>query len=95
MLAILFTTSARYTSLKDSVSEVIKNRSRLAKTTWVFCYSEEKLKDAHEYSDSLEPYFATYKVVDLSTLKKFAGYTPRKTSMLKTEKDMNDAIAQG
>jgi hypothetical protein len=95
LLAILFTTSARYTSLKDCVSEVIKNRNRLAKPTWVFCYNAVMLKEAHEYSDSLAPYFETYKNVDLSTLKKFAGYTPRKTSMLNTEKAMNDAIAQG
>lgn len=94
MLAIMFTTSARYTSLKDSVSEVIKNRSRLAKTTWVFCHSEEKLKDAHEYSDSLEPYLETYKKVDLRTIKKFVGFTPRKTSMVKKEKEINDTIAK-
>lgn len=93
MLAILFTTSAQYKSLKDSVSEVVKNRSRLAKPTWVFCHSEEKLKEAREYSDALEAYLETYKRVDLRKVKKFKGFTPRKSSMVKKEKEINDNIA--
>ncbi len=93
LLAVMFTTSARYGSLKDSVLEVIKNRSRLAKPTWVYCFSEEKLKEAREYSDELSTYFDSYKKVDLNRIKKFKGFIPQRLSMQKKSQDMNDNLA--
>lgn len=93
MLALMLTTSARYGSLKDSVLEVVKNRNRLAKPTWVYSPSEEKLKSAHEYSDELKTYLDTYKVIHLDKIKKFKGYISRRANLVSKEKDMNDKLA--
>jgi len=93
MMALMFTSSARYTSLKDCVSEVIKNRSRIAKPTWIYVYSEEHLKEAREYSVDLESYLTTYKHINLDTLQKFKGYVSRAESLIKNEKNLNDAVS--
>jgi hypothetical protein len=93
MLALMFTTSARYASIKDCVLEVIKNRSRLAKPTWIFAHSEVQLKDSREYSEDLKIYFDNYLTVNLSTIKSLKGYTPRKANFIKMEQTANDSLA--
>lgn len=93
MLALMFTTSARYSSLKDCVLEVIKNRSRLAKPTWVYSPSEKEKKQSHEYSDDLERYFDSYKVIHLEDNKKLKGFVPRKNRLKETERALDDRIA--
>jgi hypothetical protein len=93
MLALMFTTSARYNSLKDCVLEVIKNRGRLAKPTWIFAHSSVHLKDAREYSDDLKLYFENYKTINLSSIKDLKGYVPRRSNLINTEKNMNDNLA--
>jgi len=98
LLALMFTTSARYTTLKDCVLEVIKNRGRLAKSTWIFSPSEKSLKEAREYSQELEEHFLKYRIVNLSNViggsYKLKGFKPRKDSYTKTEKDMNDSLGK-
>jgi hypothetical protein len=93
MLALMFTTSARYASLKDCVLEVIKNRGRLAKPTWIFAHSSVHLKDANEYSDNLKIYFENYMTVNLSTIKDLKGYVPRKSNLINLEQKANDKLA--
>lgn len=94
MLALLFTTSARYTSIKDCVLEVIKNRGRLMKLTWIYARSEDHIKDAREYSPELENYFKSYKRVDLGTVPKLKGYSSNKAIVAGSGKKMNDALAK-
>ena len=89
LLALMFTTSARYTSLKDCVLEVIKNRGRLMKPTWVYAPDKDSLKNAREYSDEVQPYLDTYSKFQLGGIKKLKGYVPRKQAMVTKEKDMN------
>lgn len=93
MLAILFTTSARYTSLKDCVLEVIKNRNRLQVTTWIYSPSEDKLKGAREYTEEMDQYFENYKKIDLGTVPKMKGFVPRKMTMVKKEKRINQNLS--
>lgn len=94
LLALMFTTSARYTSLKDCVLEVIKNRSRLAKPTWVFSPSEDEKKKSHEYSEDLEKYFNSYRTIHLKDEPKLKGFVSRKSKLKKTELELNDRIAK-
>ena len=96
LLALLLTTSARYTSLKDCVLEVIKNRGRLAKSTWIYSPSDAAMRQSREYSPELQDYLDKYRVINLSTTiagnYKLKGFKPRKESYAKTENDINNAI---
>jgi len=92
LLVIMFTTSARYASIKDCVTEVIKNRGRLAKPTWVYTTTLDHLKDAREYSPELEPYLEPYKKVNLDSPPEMKGYVPRSSALRATEKDVNNSL---
>lgn len=92
LLVILFTTSARYNSLKDCILDVIKNRMRLNKPTWIYSPSSEDLKNSREYSIELEPYLEKYSKIELSKINKLKGY---KSSISFSEKQRkaNDKLA--
>jgi len=90
LLALMFTSSARYTSLKDCVSEVIKNRSRLAKPTWIFAHSNQQMEGSREYSPEAKVYLDEYDRVNLSEIKSLEGFVPRKATMAATENQIND-----
>lgn len=92
LVALMFTTSARYTSLKDCVLEVIKNRGRLAKPTWVYAPDGTKLKEAREYSQEVQEHLDTYKKFQLGSTKGLKGYTPRKQALQNKETDMNNSL---
>jgi hypothetical protein len=92
MLALMFTTSARYTSLKDCVLEVIKNRGRLAKPTWIYIPSLDQMENAREYSSELKIHFDSYKKVNLNSINKLKGYVPRRAAFINTGKNMNDNL---
>jgi hypothetical protein len=93
MLALLLTTTARYTSLKDCVAEVIKNRNRLSKPTWVYVRDFTTIEATREYSPDLKYYFDSYKKISLNNLDYLKGYVSRKEGMKKTESGINDSLA--
>ena len=77
LLIILLTTSASYPSLQDCVLEVVKNRSRLSVSTWVYSsVTSENLKECHEFSEGLKTYLDDFKKVGTGTGNKFIGYKP-------------------
>jgi hypothetical protein len=92
LLALMFTSSARYTSLKDCVSEVIKNRGRLAKPTWIFAHSSKQMEESREYSSELKIYLENYDKVNLSEIKSLKGFVPRKETLAATAKKLDDKI---
>jgi len=95
IVALMFTTTARYTSLKDCVAEVIKNRSRIAKPTWIYTHTKDSLENTREYSIDLEPYLTTYKKINLEILSSnFKGYVSRDESLIKSEKSLNDDVGK-
>lgn len=92
ILVILFTTSARYNSLKDCVLEVIKNRMRLNKYTWIYSRSLDDLKNSREYSVELEPYLEKYAKIDLSKINRLKGYKDV-ISFSEKQRKANDTLA--
>jgi hypothetical protein len=95
ILVILFTTFAKYNSLKDCILEVIKNRYRLKKTTWIYSSSEDALKNSREYSIELENYFNYYKKINLENITKLKGYNDKRIQDIKIKKERhaNDLLA--
>lgn len=76
-LTIMFTSTANYNSLKDSVAEVIKNRFRILKPTWVYTWTKDHLKVSKEYSYQLDPYIKHYLEVPLKSYNDYLGFDPK------------------
>lgn len=95
VLVILFTTYANYNSLKDCVLEVIKNRLRLKKITWIYSISEETLRNSREYSPELDIYFKQYIKTNVDKIKKLKGYKSKKSKeeLIIKERLANDTLA--
>lgn len=90
LVILLFTSSTRYeNSMKPSILELIKNRSRINKPTWVFSRSPESLKNSHEYSSDLDYYFDNYKKVPVDKFKNIKGL-----SLLKGMSNKNESSIQ-
>ena len=92
LLVILFTTAANYPTLKESVLEVIKNRSRLDVSTLVYHHSSKDYTSANDYSNSLNEYFKEYKKMSLGDGKIFKGYKEKDFEEDRKRKaiDLND-----
>jgi len=75
MLAILFTSKGEPPTLKACVAEVLKNRQRLGKATWIYAPSKERLESCREISGDSKPYLDDYSTVQLKLDNTFNGYT--------------------
>jgi hypothetical protein len=93
-LVLLFTSSSRYNSMKDCVVDVIKNRNRLSKVTWLYVPIIEKLTDTREYSTDLEIYIKEEKYIryDVDRGIKLKGFSSAKTIMKAIEIHANDSL---
>lgn len=102
-LALMLTSTANYNSLKDCVAEVIKNRSRLLKPTWIYTKTKDHLKegsDCKEYSVQIDPYIKKYIKISLGSLnsyKVYEGFEPKRSDITKKkrEQEINDEAANG
>jgi len=94
-LVLLFTSSANYGSLKDCIVDVIKNRNRLAKATWIYTHDKTKLDKTKEYSPDLEPYIEEkrYMRYDVDKGIKLKGFSSIKDTVEKNERNANDSLS--
>ncbi len=96
LLVILFTSNTKYETLQNCVADIVKNRLRLARPTWIYAESEDSMKKNSEYSEALEVYLAKYRVVDIEKKYDYEGYKQGKTQEMKIKKsrDINDNLAR-
>lgn len=74
-LVLLFTSCNEYPTLKTCISDVIKNRYRINKSTWVYAYDKEHLIRSKEYSSDLDTYLNQYITKELNASNfKFKGF---------------------
>jgi len=94
LLVILFTSQSEYKTLKSSVCEVIKNRYRLGKSTWIYSRDEGTLKGSKDYSQDLDQYFEKYVKVRL-TVNAYKGYFAGVTGKIsaKMSRDTQDRLS--
>ena len=85
LLVILFTTSAKYPSLKDSVLDVVKNRSRLKVSTWIYTPISANVSDCHEHSPEMQNYLEEYRLVKIGDGSTFEGYNRANSSSAKNQ----------
>lgn len=99
-LALMFTSTANYSSLSDCVAEVIKNRSRLLKPTWIYTWTKDHLQKGSgckEYSYQLDPYIEHYLKISLDSYSNYVGFDPKKVEINRkvNEQKMNEDLANG
>ena len=77
---------------EKKMSEVIKNRSRLNVSTWVYHHSSKDYTSANDYSNNLSEYFKGYKKMSLGDGKIFKGYKEKDFEEDRKRKaiDLND-----
>jgi hypothetical protein len=94
LLAIMFTSAARYESMKACVLDVVKNRFRLNRPTWIYAYDEESLKSSVEYSDGLGPFLETYRKVRIPERYGFENFEPARSNatQIRKERDVQDTL---
>lgn len=94
LLVVLFTSAARYESMKSCVLDVVKNRFRLNRPTWIYALDEETLKSSIEYSDGLKPFLDSYKKVKIPDRYKFKNFEPAQssTTQIRRERDVQDNL---
>ena len=96
LLALLFTTTSGYESVKSCVADVVKNRLRLTVPTWIYCRSEDTLKSCKEYSPDLEQYLDKFTRIAVGDNIHLKGYTRQGSLKLKAkkERDINDLLGR-
>ncbi len=95
VLVILFTSNNGYETLKNCVIEVIKNRMRVGKPTWVYVREELKLPECKEYSKDLDQFLADFKRVNVERNFDFKGFNKKVSAKAKIQeyRDQNDKYA--
>jgi hypothetical protein len=86
LLALLFTSKSEPATLKPCIADLIKNRIRLGKPTWIYSPARDKLAAAKEYSEDLSGYFESFLPVDLSTRSGFKGFTVESSEEYRRQK---------
>lgn len=95
LLIILFTTNNGYETLKNCVIEVIKNRMRLGKPTWIYVREELKLPECREYSKDLDHFLENFKRINVNQSFDYKGYDKKVSEKEKIQdrRDKNDQLA--
>ena len=87
LLVILMTSYVKYETLQRCVLDVVKNRLRLARSTWLYAESEEAMKRSSDFSEGLNLYLKEYSTVDIGKGFKYVGYTQGKTKEIGVKKE--------
>ena len=82
LLVILFTSHLEYQSLKGCVTEVVKNRFLINKSTWIYSQGQQELEGSKEYSKDLKEYLSEYKTVNINNETPFLGYDKQVSARL-------------
>jgi len=88
LVVILFTSRTEPPSLKACVAEVIKNRARIARPTWVYARVKD-LSTTKEFGPDLTQYMEQYEYVELSLSSSFSGFTKGESEKVQIMKTRN------
>lgn len=85
LLVLLFTSGNGYETLKNCVVEVLKNRGRIGKPTWIYLRDELKLSECKEYSKDLDQYLESFRHVNVNQTFDYKGYNKKISDKAKVQ----------
>lgn len=96
LLVILFTSYTEYQTLKSCVADVIKNRTRISKPTWIYAKDRSSLEASKEYSKDIKPLLEEFVERDVSKTFDYAGYSEKASDKIvkKRVRDVNDNLGR-
>jgi len=96
LLALLFTSYTHYDTLQNCVLDIIKNRLRLEKPTWLYAKDDNELQNAKEFSSDLKPFLERFRKVTLgnASMSRFEGTVEIdvEKSMKKRQRNINEDL---
>jgi hypothetical protein len=74
LVVILFTSKSEPPTLKACVADVVKNRLRVRKPTWIFSQSKS-LDTTKEHSKDLAPFLEIFEYVESTSVTNYTGFS--------------------
>ena len=92
LVVILFTSRSEPPTLKACVADVVKNRLRIERPTWIYA-PDKTLDTTKEYSKDLTPFLETFLYVEIGSTT-YAGFSNGDSEKVKNQKarELQDAL---